>query len=146
MSLSPNSLAVERQTRVTTKERRSLQAAEHDTHLVWTEVEIPELPCLQVVRHVRGLLLGSKGVLPDVHPPAPPHRQQTPLADVAPGGRARGEVGMQRLIGPQVPDLHLPIRPCRHHVVTCRVYSQRQDRALHTHTYRLCSVLSCLFI
>lgn len=104
------------------------------TDLIWAEVEIPELPALQVVRHVGRLLLVGQGILPDVDPPAPPHGQQAPLADVAPGGWAWGEVGVQRLVGSEVPHLHLPIRPCRHHVVTCRVCSHRQHWALHTCT------------
>lgn len=101
-------------------------------YLVWTEVEVPELACLQAVAHVGRLLLAGQGVLPDIDPPAPPHPQQTPLADVTPGGRAGREVGMQGLVGSQVPYLHLPICSCCHHVVTCHVSSHRQDWALHT--------------
>ena len=100
--------------------------------LVRTEMEVPELACLQAMRHVGRLLLDGQGILPDVDPPAPPHPQQTPLADVTPGGRAGGEVGMQGLIGSQVPHLHLPVCSRCHHMVTCRVCSHRQDWALHT--------------
>ena len=62
-------------------------------------MEVPELAALQVVTHVRRLLLASQGVLPYVDSSAPAHSQHAPLADVTPGGRAGGEVAVQRLVG-----------------------------------------------
>lgn len=70
-----------------------------ESHLIRTEMEVPELPALQVVTHVRRLLLASQGVLPYVDSSAPAHSQHAPLADVTPGGRTGGEVGVQRLVG-----------------------------------------------
>ncbi len=84
-------------------------------------MEVPELPALQVVTHVRRLLLAGQGVLPYVDASAPAHSQHAPLADVTPGGRAGGEVGVQRLVGAQVPHFDLSICACGHHPVACGV-------------------------
>ncbi len=84
-------------------------------------MEVSELPALQVVTHVRRLLLVSQGVLPNVDSSAPAHSQHAPLADVTPGGRAGGEVGVQRLVGAQIPHFDLSVCACSHHPVACGV-------------------------
>ena len=44
-----------------------------EPYLVRTEVEVSELPPLQIVRHVRRLLLAGQCILPDVDTSAPAH-------------------------------------------------------------------------
>lgn len=95
-------------------------------------MEISELSPLQNVAHVGGLLLAGQGILPHIHFAAPAHSQHAPLADVTPGGRTGAEVGMQRLVGTQIPDSHLPICPCCDHVVAGVVCCYRQDWTLQS--------------
>ena len=93
-------------------------------------MEVPELPPLQGVTHVRRLLLSGQGVLPNVDAAPPAHRQHACLADVTPGGGAGGEVGVQGLVGAQVPHPHLPIRTSSHQAVSNDVGCQRQNWTL----------------
>ena len=84
-------------------------------------MEVSELAPMQGVAHVGGLLLAGQGILPDIDPATPANRQHASLADVTPGGWTGAKVGMQRLVSAQIPDAHLAIGACRHHVVATAV-------------------------
>ena len=94
-------------------------------------MEIPELASLQSMAHIGGLLLAGESILPNIDPATPANRQHASLADVTPGGWAGTEVGMQGLVSAQIPDAHLAICACCHHVIATAVCCNRKNWPLH---------------